>query len=83
MAIEVPSIPVRSTNANGIVGFDIYETTYKLPSNVTGTPTVSASASDKAVKVAITQAESKTGTAVLKFDYNGMVKTYRVIFTAE
>jgi len=33
--------------------------------------------------VAITQAESKTGTAVLKFDYNGMVKTYRVIFTAE
>ena len=83
VAIEVPSIPVRSTNANGIVGFDIYETTYKLPSNVTGTPTVSASASDKAVKVAITQAESKTGTAVLKFDYNGMVKTYRVIFTAE
>jgi len=82
-AIEVPSIPVRSTNANGIVGFDIYETTYKLPSSVTGTPTVSASASDKAVKVAITQAESKTGTAVLKFDYNGMVKTYRVIFTAE
>ena len=83
VAIEVPSIPVRSTNANGIVGFDIYETTYKLPSSVTGTPTVSASASDKAVKVAITQAESKTGTAVLKFDYNGMVKTYRVIFTAE
>jgi len=83
VAIEVPSIPVRSTNANGIVGFDIYETTYKLPSSVTETPTVSASASDKAVKVAITQAESKTGTAVLKFDYNGMVKTYRVIFTAE
>lgn len=83
VAIEVPSIPVRSTNANGIVGFDIYETTYKLPSSVTGTPTVSASASDKAVKVAITQAESKTGTAVLKFDYNGMVKTYRVVFTAE
>jgi hypothetical protein len=38
-AIEVPATPVRSTNANGIVGYDLYETTYKLPAHVSGTPT--------------------------------------------
>ncbi len=82
-AIEVPATPVRSTNANGIVGYDLYETTYKVPSNITGIPTVSASASDQDVKVTITQAESKTGTAVVKCDYNGVVKTYKVVLTAE
>lgn len=82
-AIVVPATPVRSTNANGIVGYDLYETTYKVPTSATGTPTVSASASNPAVKVAITQAASKTGTAVVKCDYKGVVKTYKVVFAAE
>jgi len=82
-AIAMPAIPVRSTNANGIIGYDIYETTYKVPSSITGTPTISASASNPAVKVAITQAASKTGTAVVKCDYNGVVKTYKVVLAAE
>ncbi len=82
-AIELPATPVRSTNANGIVSPDLYETTYKLPSSITGIPAVSASASDTDVKVAITQAESKSGTAVVKFDYKGVVKTYRVVFASE
>jgi arabinoxylan arabinofuranohydrolase len=82
-AIEVPATPVRSTNANGIVSLDLYETTYKLPASVTGTPAVTASANDKNVKVAVTQAESKTGTAVVKFDYKGVVKTYKVVFASE
>jgi hypothetical protein len=83
VAIAMPATPVRSTNANGIVGYDIYETTFKVPGSVTGTPTVSASASNPVVKVAITQAASKTGTAVVKCDYNGVVKTYKVILAAE
>jgi arabinoxylan arabinofuranohydrolase len=62
---------------------DLYETTYKLPSNITGIPAVTASASDPAVKVAITQAESKTGSATVKFDYKGVVKTYRIVFASE
>lgn len=82
-AIDVPAIPLRSTNANGIIGYDIYEATYKLPSSITAIPTVSASASNKDVKVAITQAESKTGTAVVRFDYKGVVKTYKVVFASE
>jgi arabinoxylan arabinofuranohydrolase len=82
-AVAVPAIPVRSTNANGIVGYDIYETTCKLASGTSGIPTVSATASDPAVKVAITQAASQTGTAIVKFDYKGIVKTYKVVLTAE
>jgi len=82
-ALNLPANPVRSTNANGIVGFDLYETTYKIPSSITTIPTISASASDKDVKVAIKQAESKPGTAVVQFDYKGVVKTYRVIFASE
>jgi hypothetical protein len=82
-AIEVPATPVRSTNANGIVGLDLYETTCKVPATATGTPSVSATASSKDVKVAVTQAESKTGTAVVKFDYKGVVKTYKVMFASE
>ncbi|HEX2935417.1 MAG TPA: hypothetical protein VHO72_08690 [Bacteroidales bacterium] len=82
-AIATPAIPVRSTNANGIVGYDIYETTYKVPATITGVPVVAASASNPAVKIAITQADSKTGTAVIRCDYNGVVKTYKVVMAAE
>ena len=82
-AIVVPATPVRSTNANGIVGYDLYETTYKVPASATGTPKVSASASDPAVKVAIAQAASKTGTAIVQCDYKGVLKTYKVVFAAE
>lgn len=82
-AITVPATPVRSTNANGIVGYDIYEVKYIVPASATATPVVTASASDAAVKIAVTQAESKTGTAIVKCDYNGVVKTYKVVLAAE
>ena len=81
--IDLPATPVRSTNTNGIVGYDIYEAAFRLPSGTTGIPSVSASASDPAVKVTVMQAESTTGTAVVKFDFKGVVKTYRVVFASE
>ena len=34
--VTIPATPVRSTNANGITGYDIYQTTYKLPAGTTG-----------------------------------------------
>ncbi len=82
-AIDVPETPVRSTNANGIVGYNLYETTVALPSNVSQIPTVSATADNNAVKVVVEQADSIVGTAIVKCDYNGVVKTYKVVFTAE
>jgi arabinoxylan arabinofuranohydrolase len=81
--ITIPATPVRSTNANGIVGYDIYQTTYKAPAGTTAVPKVTASSNNSKVKIAITQAESLSGTAVVKFDYNGVVKTYRVVYTSE
>jgi hypothetical protein len=82
-AVELPATPVRSTNANGIVNLDLYEATFKLLSGITAIPTISASASNPDVKVSITQAESKSGTAEVKFDYKGVVKTYKVVLTPE
>lgn len=82
-SIEVPATPVRSTNANGIVGYDLYETKVTLPANTSQIPVVSASADNSAVKVAVTQAESTAGTALVKCDYKGVVKTYKIVFAAE
>lgn len=78
--IEIPATPVRSTDNNGIIGYDIYEAAYPLPSSATGVPVVSASASDSSVKISVTQAASLSGMAVVKFDYKGVVKTYQVRF---
>ncbi len=82
-AIDLPATPVRSTNANGIVGYDIYQASYKLPAGTTGIPTVTASSDISKVKVSVTQAESLSGTAVVEFDYNGVVKTYSIVYTSE
>jgi hypothetical protein len=82
-AITLPATPVRMTNANGITGYDIYEATYAVPASVTAIPQVSATASESSVKVDVKQAEAKGGTAVVKFDNNGVVKTYRVVFAAK
>ena len=62
--------------------YDIYDAAYAVPADVTEIPQVSASASDGSVKVDVKQAEAKNGTAVVKFDYNGVVKTYRVVLTS-
>ena len=79
-AIKLPATPVRSTKDNGITGFNLYEVKVTLPSKTTEVPKVSASASDKSVKVTITQAASLSGIATVKFDYKNVVKTYHVIF---
>lgn len=78
--IELPEAPVRSTDVNGVTGYDIYEIIYRHPSATHRVPVVSASANDKNVKISITQTESSSGTATVKFDYQGIVKTYKVIF---
>jgi len=77
--IELPATPLRSTNANGIVGYDIYEVKYKVPAG-SAVPKVTASSNNTKVKIAVAQPASPQGTADVKFDYNGIVKTYRIVF---
>lgn len=78
--LELPKTPVRSTNANGIVSYNLYQTSYEIPKGTTKVPTVTASSDNKDVKVTINQADSMTGTAKVDFDYNGVVKTYQIVF---
>ncbi len=77
-AVEMPQHPVRSTNQNGLVGYDQYEANYTVPADQAKTPKVTAKADNRNVKIQVIQPESKTGTAVVKCDYNGVVKTYTV-----
>ena len=81
--IKLSDTPVRSTNANGIVGYDLYETTFPLPAGTKGIPEISATADNPDVQVHVTQAESVQGEASVAFDYNGVVKTHRVVFASE
>lgn len=82
-AVEIPATPVRSTYANGIVDVNLYEATYSLPANTTDVPVITASANHEDVKIGITQADALSEPALVEFDYNGLVKTYRVVFATE
>ena len=74
-ALEMPAVPVRSTNENGLVTYDQYEV--KCPMPAEGAK-IKASVDNKAVKVNVGQPAD--GKAVVTFDYNGVVKTYTVVF---
>ncbi|MFD0751617.1 hypothetical protein ACFQZS_15810 [Mucilaginibacter calamicampi] len=81
-AVTIPPTPLRSTNANGITGYDIYETMYKYTAG-TKAPVITASSNNPAVKISITQPETAKSMAVVKFNYKGMVKTYNVILAPQ
>ncbi|RNC65537.1 carbohydrate-binding protein [Proteiniphilum sp. X52] len=78
--VPLPEMPVRSTETNGIVGYDLYEVSCPRPSGSDAIPVVTASSDNPAVKVDVTQASSRNGKAMVNFDYKGLVKTYHIAF---
>ena len=76
--IELPKTPVRSTDTNGIVGYDLYRA--KVAS---AAGEVTASSDHPDVELAVVQAKESTGTAEVAFDFNGVVKTYQLVFETE
>lgn len=76
--VTLPTEPVHSTNANGIMDGSHYEAVYSVPAAQTAAPVITASASCKGVKINVIQPTSREGAAVVTFDRNGMVKTYTV-----
>ena len=76
--IELPKTPVRSTDTNGIVGYDLYRA--KVAS---AAGEVTASSDHPDVQVAVVQVNKSAGTAVVAFDFNGLVKTYEIEFVTE
>lgn len=79
VALQLPDTPTRSTDENGYTGYDRYDVSYTLLNDAT--PAVSAVCSDPAVKITVEQPASAADNAVVKFDYNGVVKTYTLIPT--
>lgn len=77
-AIDLPNSPVRSTEENGIVGYDFYKV--KSHRNFQSVPKVSASSDNPSVKITIDQAKSLQDAAKVTFDFNGIIKTYQVNF---
>ncbi|WP_207534561.1 hypothetical protein [Desertivirga arenae] len=82
-SIELPKTPVRSTNENGILGYNNYEVNYAISSEASEIPRITASSNNPAVKVSITQATSLPGTAKVNFNYNGIVKTYQIVYSGK
>lgn len=76
--VDLPSTPVRMTGHNGYTGYDQYEAFYSVAGKGNAVPVVGATCDNPDVKIEIKQPESPEGTAVVKFDYKGIVKTYTV-----
>lgn len=74
MSIDLPEFPTRSTDSNGITGYNLYD----VDCAVSGTPVVTASCDNKAVKTSVTTASDSE--VSVNCDYNGVVKTYRLHF---
>ena len=77
--INLPETPVRSTNKNGITDYNLYETSHKISSN--SSPIVTATATEKDVKIDIVQGTPNSDAAVVNFDYKGVIKTYKINLT--
>lgn len=84
-AQTIPTIPISSnrhhttgapagstSNTNGISDFTRYQVSTSRPS---GTPVITAAASDPRVKIMITQAPT-SGAGLVRFVYNGVMKKY-------
>lgn len=76
--LELPATPVRMTAKNGYTGYDNYEAFYNVAQNDNAIPVVTASSNNPDVKIEITQPKSSKDSATVRFDYNGVVKTYEV-----
>lgn len=76
--LEIPAIPVRSTDSNGIIGYNTYEVSCTLPTNSKKIPTLKASATNKDVKITVKQSKSLSDRASIDCTYRGQTKTYVV-----
>ena len=79
--VSLPDVPARSSNANGITGYDQYEASFTVPADMVGTPTVAATSSDPSVKIDIIQPTKESPKGIVQFTYKGVAKTYTVQLT--
>lgn len=78
-AVALPTTPVRATNTNGICDYDQYELTVSGYDEV---PVIGATADTDGVEIAINCPATLADCATVKFNYQGVEKTYKIIFEA-
>jgi len=78
--IALPTIPVRSTNGNGICGYDVYETTVTLPLGTTKLPEINAFAMSNDVEINVTVPEKLYQKVLVACTYKGVTKNYYIHF---
>lgn len=76
--LALPSIPVRSTDENGLVGYTTYEVVSPIDAKDKKIPVVRASADNPEVKIMVQQASSLTDHAQVNCIYKGQTKSYLV-----
>ena len=79
VGIGLPEIPTRSNDFNGYTGYDRYDVPIKLATDKAPEVVAATVSDDHDVKVEIEQPKSARDKAVVRFDYNGKVKTYTLI----
>ncbi|MEI2272992.1 hypothetical protein OHD16_12655 [Sphingobacterium sp. ML3W] len=76
--LALPSIPIRSTDENGIIGYNTYEVISPFEIKGKKIPVVKAFATNPEVKITVRQASSLTGHAQVDCVYKGQTKSYLV-----
>ena len=77
--VELPSVPIRSTDENGLTGYNDYEVVGKL--NQDGSvPKIKASANNRRVKISVAEPQTAADEAVVECWYNNQLKRYHVKF---
>ena len=77
-ALEIPQIPIRSTDENGLLGLNDYEVKCKIDG--AKLPKITASADNKKVKISVIKAQNAQDGVTVECLYNDQVKRYHVKF---
>lgn len=75
--LTLPSTPTAMNADNGYTDFSHYDFAYTSPT----LPNIKAASNNKNVKINVSQATAQDSTAVVKFDWKGLVKTYKIKIT--
>lgn len=85
--MDLPALPERSTDANGLTDCGNYNITIFVPQKDlenNNFPQIKAEADGNGqVNITVEQADAENKNAVVKCDYNHLIKTYTVHFTPE
>ena len=72
--VELPTTPVRSTNANGLTSYDQYEAIFTADANASAQPQVTATSANPEVRTDVKP--TAEGQWTVTCTYRGMTKTY-------